>query len=381
MSKILVVTFTNTVDNYGQVLQYYATQEFLSMRGHDVYVHRDIPILDKRPTWRKIASKIKAALYSTFRPSPIQVDWRSQLSERERMKQELFDRWEESISRNEKIHPRNFNEFKSKYFHFLKHPRFYLNQLDLDACVVGSDQTWSTAWSYYYLEWAPKKAKRIAIAPSVGHKHFTDEEINQITPYIQKFDLITVREQNGLDLCLKAGYTKGEIILDPCFLLSSDDYFKLEEKNQSLRSYLLIYLLGGEIGVPVEKIYQFAKQKNLDVIYIASQGREDEFPKNYAKIGEWLSLIRDAKYVFTNSFHGMAFSIIYHKQFLTFPLIGIMKDMNGRIQTLAEQMKLQKRIFQNDLTEITSPIDYSYADDRIKINKELLSQRLTSIQL
>lgn len=375
MPKILVVTFTNAVDNYGQVLQYYATQEYLSQRGHDVSVHISVPY--QYPLWRRFASRIKSWIIKPKATSTPQViDRRDSLSPEDRKKQEIFDQWKESIERNEKLHPRKFLQFKEKYFRMTKCPIEKLGNLKLDACVVGSDQTWSWISGYNFLSWAPKGAKRISIAPSVGHKSFTEKDIESAKLYLADFDLVTVREDNGIDMCHKAGRKDVHKILDPTFLLSAHDYQKLEMPHGRTKPYLLLYLLGGEIGIHVSEIYDFASKEGLDVVYVASQGREDEYPKCYAEVGEWLSLIRDAQYVFTNSFHGMAFSIIYHKQFLVFPLVGIMEGMNGRINNLSRIMSLENHLFYDTFDSIYSPLVCSFIEDRIKTNKTMVDELL-----
>ena len=380
MAKILVVTYTNSLDNYGQVLQYYATQEYLKSRGHDVSVHFDkssFLTLCKRKI--KQLKDILAVLIKGDNSKTVGIDKRSHVSEDDE-KQQLLYKWQESIERTEKLHPRKFSVFKKKNFNIKYCPFSKLSKLHLDACVVGSDQTWSGIWGYYFLNWAPAGAKRIALAPSVGHKVYSKNEIAEAHVLLEKFDLITVREDNGVDFCKEAGRNDAIKILDPTFLLTSSEYLKIEKNHKQQSPFILLYLLGGEIEVKVEEIYSFAKRENLDVVYVASQGREDDYPKYYAEVGEWLSLIRDAKYVFTNSFHGMALSLIYHKNFLVFPLVGIMKGMNGRINDLSSILSLNN-IYKNSLDAVKNSINYGFVDSIINKNRGVLSDELQKLNL
>ena len=143
----------------------------------------------------------------------------------------------------------------------------------------------------------------------------------------------------------------------------------------------MLYLLGGEISPTVNEIFKWARNRELEVVYVASQGREDDFPKCYATIEQWLSVLQNAEYVFTNSYHGMAMSIIYRKQFLTFPLTGIMTGMNSRIFHLAEQFKLQKRIYSGDLNIVEESVNWRYADKMIVENRNKLEKLLKKIDL
>lgn len=131
---------------------------------------------------------------------------------------------------------------------------------------------------------------------------------------------------------------------------------KLIPKNK----YLLLYLLGNPIGIDVKDIFDFAKQRNLKIVYVASQGRKDVFPKVTPTIGEWLSLIKHSEYVITNSFHGTVFSLQYHKNGVL-PLVGEYAKMNSRITTLLNKYKISNHFLHNkDLTSIEKSIDYNY---------------------
>lgn len=374
MSKIIIVTFTDTVDNYGQVLQCYATQEYLKKRGHDVFIHMKKPMTFQ--IIRGLARRFKRLIIKEKKR-----DWRDSLNEEDKAKQIIFDQWNEETIRSERSHPRYFNKFKKKYFQIENTSVEKLHTRNFDVCVVGSDQTWSGLNSYFFLRWAPKDAKRISIAPSVGHKQFNDNDVETIRSWLKDFDLVTVREDNGVELCVKAGRPDVKKILDPTFLLSSDEYSRIELPHNVRKPFILLYLLGGEIAMDVSEIYKFAKKENLEVVYVASQGRKDGYPKYHAQVGQWLSLIKDAKYVFTNSFHGMAFSIIYKKQFMVFPIIGIMSSMNGRVMSLSKILNMDIVYGGDPITSVKNEIDYTEICSTISKNKEMLSTLLSQLNI
>lgn len=372
MAKICVVTFTNTTDNYGQVLQYLATQEYLKGRGHEPYLLRSKG--HKRSFLQKVFCKLR---YYAFPSKPVVY------SDKEKEQLEEFGKWWRIAVEMEEKHPRHFEDFRKKSFKMLECYLEDVKKYKFDAIAVGSDQTWGSSNDTYYLGWAPKECIRIAIAPSVAHYQFSENEINSLRPSVNKFSFITVREENGLSFCNKIGYEDAKQILDPSFLLSASDYDRfIPGCEQNHKPYLFLYLLGNEIGIGIQEIFDYAKSKGLEVKYVASQGRSDNYPKAYAEVGEWLGLLKNATYVVTNSFHGMAFSVIYRKKFMTIPVIGLFEKMNVRIENITAQFNLSDRICMGgDLSKIENEIDWDMTDKVIANNKMLLDSLMTKVNL
>jgi hypothetical protein len=182
-----------------------------------------------------------------------------------------------------------------------------------------------------------------------------------------------------LEFCKKAGYNKAIQVLDPTFLIEKEKYNNYILNNETSKPYIFVYLLGAECEVSVDRIYEFAQKHNLEVKYVASQGREDSYEKIWATVPEWITLMKCASYVITNSYHGMALSIIYHKQFLVLPVIGSTSFMNERIFSLADTLGLNDRIYVESLEALFNAINYTKADSTIYTNKELLNNKMTDI--
>jgi len=385
IKTIGIYTFSNTLDNYGQVLQYLATQEYLEMRGCLPFLY--VPQGHKVSLWkrlkrqiRRIVKKSLGLFLSSKKESFASIKKTMQLSLDEQ-KQLMFQRWSEVTQMMEEEHPRHFAEFRKKYFH--TRSCYYEDLDEIYAFAIGSDQMWSYISADTMLDFAKDGVRRFSIAPSVGHKEFSAEEIDQATPSLAKFDFITVREQNGLDFCRACGRDDAHLVLDPTFLIPQLSYQKYADLQglKVPKKYVMIYLLGGEIELPVADIFRWAEDNGLEVVYVASQGRDDDYPKCYATVEQWLAILQNAEYVFTNSFHGMALSIIYRKSFLTFPLAGLMKGMNGRITQLAENFKLNERIYNGDLNLVMKPISWEIADNAIEKNMNKLGKLLKTIDL
>lgn len=360
MSKIGVFTFNNAIDNYGQVLQYLATQEYLNARGHDTCL---IVPFERLGNIKRLARRFKKKLLSKNRGKT------------------QYEMWAETSERMDRRHPRRFLEFKRAH---VKSRSYSINDLSngaLDVVAVGSDQTWSWFSKFGFCDFEKHGTKKIAIAPSLGPTVYSRDLKTRIKPLLQDFDLITCREQSGVDLCEDVGVT-GHLTLDPTFLLSKEHYAQFEEEiTLPKRKYLFVYMLGAETECSLEDIHLFASKNKLDVVYVASQGRDDSYEKVYATIPQWLFLVRNAECVITNSFHGMAFSIIYRKKFLTLPLIGRNSGQNERINVLAHQLGLGQRIMRNDVSELLADIDYKDAEMALNDNRAGFDNLLKNIGL
>lgn len=373
MKKACVYTFTNAIDNYGQVLQYLAIQLFMEKLGYKTYVlrHDGNPQPTVQPpfykriingfSWRikaiykkKIVSnqKIKKSINTLEDPKEILL-------------RDFFKKAFKEVEKQEKLHPRKFEDFKKKYFNIEYYNNLIKNPPIADAYIVGSDQVWGWLSDENFLNFGPINTKRIAFAPSFGGcPPKNEKQWLLLRNYLKRFDLVTVREPDGIEYCKKAGYANAYHIPDPTLLLNKSTYNSFcENCKKREKKYILIYLLGNYTNINLHDIYQFAKSKDLDVIYVESQGRIDDYEKEYPTIPEWLTLVKNAEYVFTNSFHGTAFSIIYHKNFLTFPLIGIFERMNHRVYSILEKYHLNSRIYDGDINIINNIIDYTEVEN------------------
>lgn len=390
MIKIGILTFAFTKDNYGQVLQYLATQEYLKQKGYEATLIE--PSGWETSRWELGKAKAKKYLHLLARklrflkrktdPFPVQQAQHTYESKLEEQKNVIFNHWAEVTERKEKEHPRQFEQFREKYFNRQSGTYNEILASKYKAFCIGSDQTWSCAGYHMMLGWVPKKYKRFTIAPSVGHRKYTDEEIRSFRDFLNHFDFITVRENNGVELCNRCGYTAAKKILDPTFLLKAEDYEPYMENTECYnKPYVFIYLLGGEIEPSVKAIFDLCKLKGFDIKYVESQGRDEGLDCIYATVGQWLGLIKNASYVITNSFHGMVFSVVFHKPFLVFPLIGIMESMNSRIYNLAQCLGFNNRIYSGTINELFNPIDWTKADEIIKRNKKLLDDYFNMIDL
>ena len=368
MANIGIVTFTNTLDNYGQVLQGLALQEYLANRGHNVYFLRKF--VDKKSRVLRYIHRIKHNICCVF------------VNRKQSQHEALYDQWRKVVESNESLHPRFFEKFRQKNFKIIVNSDKLLKEKDITCLCIGSDQIWSSVNDFSFLNFGTENMKRIAIAPSIGIISFSDRDKKIISNCLKRFSLVTTRESTGVELCKSVGCDTVKKILDPTFLVGKMVYDKYTDNTIIDSDYLFVYLLGAESEINICDIQLFATENKLHLKYVCSQGRDDDYSnKIYATIPQWLNLLKNSKYVITNSFHGMAMSVIYRKQFLILPVVGATNRMNERIINLADELGLQDRIYNGNINHVLSSIDYSYAINQIYDNKKCLDDLMDQIEL
>jgi hypothetical protein len=271
---------------------------------------------------------------------------------------------------------RGFEQFRQQYLHCTK--LYTLEDLrknppTADAFVVGSDQIWNTTDGIYFLSWANDEVLKVSMAASFGARVASDDFCSLIAPWLKRFDLVTVRENSGVDICASAGRKDAVRVLDPTLLLHADSYLKIADASKRPKPYLFIYFLGTRTNIDWKQIRSFAKGKGLEIVYVGSQGQEDKYRKIEPSINQWLSLMANAEYVITNSFHCCVFAIQFHKKFLAYPVCGVAEKMNDRLTTLLAPLGLINHIYRGSILELDSNIDF--CDVFTKINSEIVSAK------
>lgn len=163
--------------------------------------------------------------------------------------------------------------------------------------------------------------KKIAYAASRGAKGYTTEQAKLFFDYISDIDYISVREKSLCDYIQKNSDLAPVHVLDPVFLQEKEFYYDFAITPEA-KGYVLIYIVMEKSKDIVKAAVNFAKARNLEVIELSENFEDETIPKGtYHKviydigIEEWLGYMRDAAYIFTNSFHACCFSILFGRQF------------------------------------------------------------------
>lgn len=332
--------------NYGSMLQAYATEMILQKME---LPYETIACCNPKDymTANKILYIIKKLLIA---------DWDKWLGKRRKAKARVsFPHY----AKGYKDRDAAFNAFAETMFHLSK-PTKNRNELEdlavnYSAFVVGSDQLWKTdsvEHGYYTLEWVPDGIKKVAYSTSIGVKEVPWFQVEKNKRFMNRFDYIALREQSACDLVKNlTGRTDVELVLDPTLLFTGDEWMHIqEEKPLTEGKYIFCYLLGNNPNqrilikeVAAKTGYKIVALQHLDDYIPSDEGFADEAP--YVGPHEFLNYIRNAKMVFTDSFHCSVFSILYHKNFFTFSRFadGAKQSTNTRIDNLLNIAGLSDR--------------------------------------
>lgn len=349
--KIGVITFLWTKDNYGQVLQAWALQHVLEQMGHHAYVIQYEKCNYR--SWKKIIRFPIELIKDLFSPSYIKY------------KKQLYEIEYEIEGKNE---IRHFDSFKQKY---IKMSNRVYNSLDdlqknpplADCYITGSDQVWAQLLSdknneAYFLDFGPKFIRRISYAPSFAMSEYPQELRKRLQKNLARFDYISVREPNGINICHSVGFN-AHLVLDPTLLLTGEFYLKnLEIPQTSIHKYIFVYSLNVATKEELnwKQIKAYAKSKKLDLVVTPSTGAYlgcelfEDVKYSYATIEQWLRNISSSDLVVTPSFHGIVFSILLKRPFVYMPLKNSFSRANDRVLSLLDKLDLKGRIYNENLT-------------------------------
>lgn len=298
--KVGILTF-HDAHNYGAVLQAYALKKYITKLGHNAriinYHHYTIP--DGFP------------------------------------KENNEKRWE------------NFNSFIQKLIDYdeeVYQTEEELEKLDIDVWICGSDQIWNTEITNginkgFFLNFKTK-GKKISYAVSMGIPELPKEHEEEFEKCIKNLDYISVREETLKKYVEK--FTDKPIIkaIDPTFLLEKEDYDELIQENKQ-EDYILINELGPDDRL-IKIAEKIANERNLKIIELNDKKKENY---KYEQISdaspmEYLSLMKNAKVIITNSFHGTVFSIIFEKEFYTITRL----NRNSRMENILDIVGMRDRL-------------------------------------
>lgn len=340
--KINIIT-CHDVYNHGASLQAYALQTYLSSQGHFV------EIIDYKPDYLsrhyrlttignpKYNKPLIKYLYILAK-LPIRL-----ISLRRKHTFDLFTK------RSLKLTHR-YNSYQE-----LKN-----NPPQADCYIAGSDQIWNTLFQNgkdpaFYLDFAPSDKIKISYAASFSTTSIQEIYLPFVKKQLQNFHSISIRERSSLPLLFSLGF-KGVAVCDPVFLLSKEKWesFLLPQKKHE--KYVLVYDFDN--NQVFKSIAETIAENHGLKIYNIGATQKKYASKNFIYSGpfEFLSLIHDASYVISNSFHATAFSLIFQRDFC---VINRKEDINIRMSSLLNDLHLTNRIVSEYSNSLKIPIDYS----------------------
>ncbi|MCH5248452.1 MAG: polysaccharide pyruvyl transferase family protein [Lachnospiraceae bacterium] len=372
--KVAIITLFYKNYNYGAILQAYALQREIEKIGYECEViNLDRSVLSVE-TIKRISKNIivKAKkILTSFLPLKRNRVVSSQLS----IKRARFETFmKDHVKQTESVY--NCNNIKKLI------PLY-------DIFVSGSDQVWSpiSGRPETFLSFVPPSKLKVAYAASIGADTISQKYADYIKPMLERYDAISVREQRAKEIVDEILQNKDSVVsLDPTLLLQSDEWDMLAKPVRTLenKNYVLLYYIG-EADNGWYQGYDYAKSGEMEIVNIAynkmSYSKRDYEHSDilYYDVGpgEFLWLIKNAKCILTDSFHGTVFSIIYHKPFYVCKRDSenINGSMNGRIDNLLSVLGIPYNLIMipenGDAFLIGEKIDYTDVDKNLEILKNV----------
>ncbi len=363
MKKVRIGLLTLPLsDNYGGIIQIAALNKYLKEEGYlPVFLNKKFQI-----------SKFKQFIRYLFKINP------------------FYNIYDLNNHAKKRRYLKNLNSFIKRELKNSTKPLYTptelknaVKELKLDVVIAGSDQIWRSLYTRdnykdYFFGFLEdfSHIKKIIYAASFGiDKWENEDQVSEIKTYLNEIDAISVREDTGVRLCNDVFVISNvEHVLDPTFLVDQSYYESIINREYNLgKSVGLFSYVLDKSGYKRRIIEKISNKLNLEInsIYLEndySKFKSDKLLK--PSIGEWLYHFKEAKFVITDSFHGMIFSIIFNKQFL---VLGNKERGVTRFTSLLKLLNLSNRLI----------MDVDNSDDIVKkeINYNIVNKRLREYKL
>ena len=380
MSRKIGIVAVTYKDNFGSVLQTYATQYTLEKLGYNAR------IFEIKGVYRGIM--IKKLLYYAGRIfDPVEVKYLfANLKSRSRKRVSVSA---DQFAADMKVRHRMYSDFNKRWNKMLPIVNGW-NGLrkqaeDMDTVVVGSDQLWrpsNIVGCYYTLEFVPDEVKKISFSTSFGVPELPRRLHRHAKRFLSRIDHISVREDSGAVIVKQECGREAKVVCDPTMMLTAEDWMHIQSvKPFAEGNYILMYLMGDNLKHRefVKKLRKATGFRIIGLLHGATyisydEDVVDEKPFNVGP-SEFINLIRYAQYVCTDSFHCCVFSILNSTKFFAFRRWpdGSKFSANDRLYTLLKFTGLEHRILDGseDVEKcLAETIDFEDVLDKVALRRK-----------
>lgn len=368
-------------ENYGGMLQAFATVSMLEKRGLDYELIR----YKKQLTPIGIVKGLPRLLNGVL----LNDKYEALLKKNGKRKHPEF-------KENDAVRMEAFRRFKDEKFTKLS-PEYVGYQglcegaRNYSAVVTGSDQLWSPAGlptNFYNLMFVPAGIRKISYASSFGVKEIPWYQKKRTAQFLERIEYVSMRENRGSEIVKELTGRDVPAILDPVFNFNKTEWGEMiPAKREIEEAYIFAYFLGNnaEFRIAVQKAAKELGCKIVALRHLDQYVEEDEKFGDIAlyDVGpdKFLNLLRYADYVCTDSFHGSCFSIIHHKKFVVFNRYSEESKFskNSRIETLCSNLGLESRRYRNQdelCKQMQEEINYSDVEKKLDALKEYTNKYL-----
>lgn len=338
--------------NYGTYLQAYALQQYIKSLGYENV------ILDDHYLKNENKSFFSSALTKFKMMGRDLISYRYGRSRKKTKK--LFNVFSDNHLSVE--HNLNSDYLNSKYNRF----------------ICGSDQIWNPGQKhlvpYYYANFT--KHKKIAYAPSIGVSVYPDFLRQDFIDLTSDLTALSIREEVGRKIVSSLLNREIETVVDPTLLLTDQDWKQIISTDNQTKPFVLAYFLSPNSWY-IDYVMQYAKEKELPLKMFFVNCKYTKLPVDLITVGpvEFLQLIHDASYFFTDSFHGTIFATVFETLFITFKRFSDhnAKSQNSRVENLFSKMNISERfIGKNECRKIKDlpPINFEKMKESLSVEIE-----------
>ncbi len=367
--KIALITI-HYHNNYGAVLQAFATKKILSQYGEvetinyfNPHLQYELDLIRFKPS----IHAIKMMIHDILR-----------LKDRNRVIKKFKKFIKSKMNLSKLVTRHDIENGAIGYF---------------DVYVCGSDQIWNTKLNFnkngepdssYFLDFADKKSKKISYASSMGqHYHLTDSEQEKIKDLLKDFTTISVRENCAQEVLSQLLKREVFHVLDPTLLISKEEWLEALGIDKNYRSqkenYILVYSIS---KTPlIKKAVEFFVRKSGNKVVIIDQAFKPFINTNFhirdAGPIEFIELFANAWLVITDSFHGTCFSINFKKPFVSTRSVW---HGGNRIESLLNLLGLKERLIndEKDIDKLSADCDYKSLENKLNYERARSIQILSS---
>lgn len=382
--KIGIVTVLGHF-NYGNRLQNYALQEFLSkldVKVETIWYDKNkwgspYVYLPELPLMKNYFSKIYLKHMIKFI-----LNWNGYRKQNYLLRKYYGE---------ECVRQYNIKKFSDKYINInykyqIENSRYDSKKInkfsdslkkEYDYFLVGSDLIWFPNLDFYYIKFLRfvEKDKRITYAPSLGTNKILlkDRDLELLKQGYNEFSNLSVREKIGSQILYKLTNKEFPVLVDPTLLLLKEEWKLISRRPEwyTDEKYIFTYFL----GKPSSVIKNIAKKNKWKIYNLMDR---DNFNLYTSKVEEFLFLIKNAQLVCTDSFHGAVFSIIFNVPFLVVNRNekgGV--DLTSRIETLLNLFNYQDRYIVNGKCDLSDEEILNMDFSNVKVIQEREIKRST----
>ena len=270
--------------NYGGILQCYALQTVLKKKGYDVEI---INLKPHTPIYKRVLKDLISFLGGS--------------------------RYVNAKYSN-MYHFVRKNFILTNVFYSGEEIRKYIKKNDFDVVFVGSDQVWKKEFAVkygytYFLDFVPVDVKKVAYAVSLGTNSWKYDKLQteKIKKYVSSYKGFSVRESDAVEVCKNNLEIIPTHVLDPTMLLDTSDYTSLLSSRPTSKKYIFVYWLWNKEQIN-KTVSEIKRKTDYEIIELSMlEGT------NFMSVEDWISHIKYAEIVITDSFHGCVFSLLFNK--------------------------------------------------------------------